>query len=60
LYQGKKSYVAFKLHPQEGSLGPAAGPGAVERSTEPQMAAELWLGRYLEIPVNKSGGLLSF
>lgn len=41
---GKRLYVAFKLHPQEGSLGPVVSPGAVGRSMEPQMAAKLLTG----------------
>lgn len=41
---GGKLYVAFKLHPQEGRLGPVVSPGAVGRSMEPQMAAKLLTG----------------
>lgn len=36
--------MAFKLHPQEGRLGPVVSPGAVGRSMEPQMAAKLLTG----------------
>lgn len=43
----KKLYVAFKFHPQEGSLGPVVSPGAVGQSMEPQVAAKLQTG---EIP----------
>ena len=43
----KKGYVAFKLRPQEGSLGPTVSPGAVERSMEPQMAATLLTGEMI-------------
>lgn len=48
--------MAFKLHPQEWSPGPVISPGAVEWSVKPSC----WLGRYLEIAVNKSGELLCF